>query len=468
MSQLEKAKLQEIDKNDHPKGNPDVVQFNPASLKLKLTNSIEGGQSRGRQRRQHNAKSSTVLTVELIFDSADEDNNGKPVSVRSKTAMIEKYLLPLKEGGETPPKVRFEWNEFIVTGIVENLDLEFDLFAADGTPLRAKTTLTIKEQDPKYMALKNGPGGRNSRNSSRPGQRDKTPSSDRSAAALDGETPPEFAARQGFDPAAWRGLDVDLSAGLSLGAGVEVGFSPGLSASAGIGVSAGLQAGSDLSLEATVGLEAEVRTGVGGSVAAGLDANTSAGLAMAAAGGMQAAIETVKIAHSREATGQARQAFASPPAATSAGRGESGNKAAPDSSPHALAIARVTTSDTSPHSREPLHITDFPTATQRQTTPPRPAPPKADLRSVSYGVGVPLRPTVSAGSALAPIKVCGNRRILKRSEGEPPFRLDPTTPPWVALPKNDRGREVADKIEARKRIRPCASPCHCLDIGGKR
>ncbi len=77
MSQLEKAKLQEIDKNDQPKGEADVVQFNPSSLKLKLTNSIEGGQSRGKQRRQQNAKSSTVLTVELIFDSADEDNNNQ-------------------------------------------------------------------------------------------------------------------------------------------------------------------------------------------------------------------------------------------------------------------------------------------------------------------------------------------------------------------------------------------------------
>ncbi len=468
MSQLEKAKLQEIDKNDQPKGEADVVQFNPSSLKLKLSNSIEGGQSRGKQRRQQNAKSSTVLTVELIFDSADEDNNGKPVSVRSKTAMVEKYLLPIKEGGETPPKLRFEWNEFIVTGIVENLDLEFDLFASDGTPLRAKTTLTIKEQDPKYMALKNGPGARKSGDSSKPGGGGSPPPSDRSAPALDGETAPEFAARQGLDPAAWRGLDVDLSAGLSLEAGVEVGFSLGLSASAGIGVSAGIQAGIDLSVEAAVGLEATISSGIGGPVATGLDAKTSAGLVLASAGGMQAAVETVKIAKSQAASEQAKQAFSAPSETAPRTGGVTSDGTISGLPADGLAIARSTTAGSVMRTRQPLQLSEFPTATRQQTTPANPPPPKADPRSVSYGFGIPLRSTVSAAVVLEQTKVCGNRRTLEKTAGDPPFRLDPTTPPWIALPNSDRGREVADRIEAKKRSRPCASSCHCPQPGGKR
>ena len=45
MSILEKAKLQEItdDGKDTPVGDAIPVQFNPTTLKLQITNSLEGG-----------------------------------------------------------------------------------------------------------------------------------------------------------------------------------------------------------------------------------------------------------------------------------------------------------------------------------------------------------------------------------------------------------------------------------------
>jgi hypothetical protein len=48
------------------------VQFNPSSLRLTLSNSVDGGTSRGRQVQQYNGSSSTQLHVELEFDTADE------------------------------------------------------------------------------------------------------------------------------------------------------------------------------------------------------------------------------------------------------------------------------------------------------------------------------------------------------------------------------------------------------------
>ena len=51
---LEKATLTRLanDASDREEGDPIPVQFNPASLRLTLTNNTEGGQNTGRPQRQ--------------------------------------------------------------------------------------------------------------------------------------------------------------------------------------------------------------------------------------------------------------------------------------------------------------------------------------------------------------------------------------------------------------------------------
>src|SRR5688572_16728002 len=96
MSTLEKATLQEIKSDDSraPIGDPIPVQFNPTTLKLQLSNTIEGNRSRGRQARQYIGSSSTTLTLDLIFDTADEGTMDNPRSVREKTGQVEQFVLP--------------------------------------------------------------------------------------------------------------------------------------------------------------------------------------------------------------------------------------------------------------------------------------------------------------------------------------------------------------------------------------
>ncbi|MCO6455122.1 MAG: hypothetical protein J5I93_07465, partial [Pirellulaceae bacterium] len=170
MTTLEKARLQEItsDRAARPIGDPVEVQFNPTSLRLRLSNSNEGGRSRGRQTRQHMGASSTTLSMDLIFDTADEGQTQQPRSVHEKTALVEKFVLP-KENGDAPPKLRFQWGNLLLDGVVESLDIEFDHFAASGVPLRAKVGLSIKGQDPKYEFLETGPGARDSAGAREPG-----------------------------------------------------------------------------------------------------------------------------------------------------------------------------------------------------------------------------------------------------------------------------------------------------------
>ena len=399
MSKLEKAKIQEVtaDTNEKAIGAPMLVQFNPSSLKLKLTNTTAGDKSRTSQSRQHVGEGATVLTTELIFDTADEGSEESPVSVRSKTRELEKYVLPEK-GTEKPPRLRFEWDELMVSGTVESLDIEFDLFAANGAPLRAKVSLSIKSQEPKYMLGKAGVAARDSVNAkgqkedsnrSKPGSSVNDPkgmnvpgAGNRSDRALEGESPAEFAARHGLDPEAWRGLDVNMFDGFTLPAGIEVGFNTGLAFKAGIGVKVGASADLGLSLEAALGLDASASA----SLSAGVSSGTAVGFALSAAGGVDAALETLKISRSSAAEQKSRQAFA---VEHQGGASEQ------------LGAARQQRQQP----RTPLKSKAGQRHSAQQEVAAAPAPPKVDARASSYGHGVPLRQRYNVDVTLPDVTV---------------------------------------------------------------
>ncbi len=171
MSELQKATLQEVsaDEQQTPRSEPVPVQFNPTTLRLRLTNQVEGGRSNARQRRQQTGASSNVLSMDLIFDSADEGTADSPVSVRTKTGIVEKFVVPPVGNPDPPPRLKFQWDELILIGIVESVDINFEHFASNGAPLRAKVSLSIKEQKSEYQFLQGGAGSRSSAGSTPPG-----------------------------------------------------------------------------------------------------------------------------------------------------------------------------------------------------------------------------------------------------------------------------------------------------------
>src|SRR5207253_1223229 len=103
-----------------PIGPEIPVQFNPTTLKLQLNNKVEGGQTTGQPVRQYIGSSSSTLTLDLVFDTADEGTTESPVSVLEKTAQVEAFLLPVTKDGQkqVPPRARFHWGKLIVDGVV--------------------------------------------------------------------------------------------------------------------------------------------------------------------------------------------------------------------------------------------------------------------------------------------------------------------------------------------------------------
>jgi hypothetical protein len=461
---LQKATLVELKPDGtpvDPNGVP--VQFNPATMKLTISNSTEGGQSKGRQARQFLGSSSTTLAIELIFDTADEGTTASPRSVRERTAIVEKYVLPESQAQEkqAPPKLRFHWGPLVLDGVVDSISIDIDHFAADGTPLRAKVGLSLKEQDSKYEFGAVGPGA-NQQSAPSPGQAGAglpgsgAVSATLSATAIGGETAADFAVRVGLDPSAWRGLDIGASASLSLDAGLEVGFSADLSVSAGLGVTAGFEAGVSASLDASVGLD--VNASVGISASASFGASVSAGLAVAAAGGVSAAIAQVATANATSAVQQTAQAFQqSLPAG--AGPAVQASTAAAVAGPPAPKLGPPD------QPRPPLAQSGLPSASQQAAAPPAPTLPRVDPRANSFGFGVPLRPQLGiASTERADLTVGGATLRASVGSGDPPISSNPAIPPWVALPAAEFAVDTAGAIQLKKRPRPscgCAGPCRC-------
>lgn len=366
-----------------------VVQFNPASLRLTMSNSVDGGVSRGRQAQQFVGRSSTTLHVELEFDTADEGTTAEPVDVRTRTGQVARFVLPGEGSKQAPPRVQFRWSTLAVRGVMTSLTEELDLFAPGGVPLRAKLSVEIKEQDPTFEALESGPGknpdtgaapaGEGVAEGNGPGTAPAQPTGAdaRTAEALDGESAADFLARNDQPPQAWRAVAGLVGDALALAAGTSIDFSSSLSLGAGIGISAGFEAGLDVSIGATLG--AAVSAAAGSPGGANATTGTAEGFALAAAGGVSAAIQQQAIEETTTAAAASLSAFGLPAAPAAGGGTVSSGRPSGAASPASALAAGVA-------APRPL---------------PRPAPPQADPRAVSYGRGVPLRQRILADESLA-------------------------------------------------------------------
>ena len=319
MSELMKAELVEISSGDNPQpqGTPDVVQFNPTTLRVQISNRTAGGQQAGAQARQRPGTGEMTVSFDLVFDTADEGGD-----VLRKTAIVERYVRPKgnRPGQEAPPRVQFTWGSFLVQGTMESANLDIDLFDADGTPLRAKVAVSIKGQDPRWSyqpapgagavqgAGRGGPASPQAVNApalpaGAPGSGALAKAVDKIVQAMPGESLAQLAARNGLDPTAWRALAGGLDNPLSLSLGQEVALPRG-GLSAGSASGARAQGSDPARTTEALGLTAGGTAGMGSATAGGAPASARAaslnnaarrdtqgsGLALTSQGGVGGAI----------------------------------------------------------------------------------------------------------------------------------------------------------------------------------
>jgi len=332
MTALTKAQLGEITSGDSPTevdGTLVDVQFNPTSLRVQISNRTAGGQQAGAQARQRPGTGEMQVSFDLVFDTADEGTTDNGVSVLQKTKSVERFVRPKgnRAGEEAPPRVIFKWGSFLVQGTMESANIDLDLFDAQGVPLRAKVSVTIKGQDPRWTytpapapqpaaGAGAGSGAAGSQlPAGAPGTAGSAAAPDRIMQAMPGESLVQLAQRAGLDPTAWRALADKLGNPLTLSLGVEV----ALPAATRKGFATATASGSWDPGKATasmplVGAAEAGRVGAGSS-----DRSRNArdlatdpvrkGQAVVAQGGVQGAIGNVKRGSHREAVTITRQAF---------------------------------------------------------------------------------------------------------------------------------------------------------------
>lgn len=325
-----------------------TVQFNPVTLKVGLANSLKENERDNQSRAsQFIEKSSSNLTVELIFDTTDAYTHANPnftpdpnstepqgppqldmqkIDVRQQVKKIATSFMQSADVGNedaTPKRCLFAWGTFAFVGIMESMEETLDFFSPDGVPLRATVSIKLSESRFQYVnknaeaaardtpqlsgasSVSDASNGSNttSNNDSDQGSKKPDPKKWRDIAMFNGLESPKLPTPDGLAiPSAGASASLKAQASASIGAGIKGGFgaglgagfsaggglSLGLSASAGISAGAGISGGLGASLGAGAGISGGISGGIGGDLSAGISGGASADIASALGGGLSA------------------------------------------------------------------------------------------------------------------------------------------------------------------------------------
>jgi hypothetical protein len=269
-----------------------VVQFNPASLRVSLSNQF------GKDPPDQHAKpTSTKLDVELTFDTTETG-----ADVRKDTAKLRKMATatakePKGKGGKKKDeadhslaKIMFCWGTAKYFGVIESFTETLDYWSSDGVPLRATIQLSMKGAADKFFEG-DFKGAEYSSTNPMPEVVDFIP-----VDALPAGTGATGAAAKAGDPRAGRslaaanglenmraptGASMGASASANLAAAASFKMSGGISAGASAGFGAGASAGGS----ASAGLSASVGVGMAGGASAGFGASAGAAAGFGASAG---------------------------------------------------------------------------------------------------------------------------------------------------------------------------------------
>ncbi|AQW55420.1 MULTISPECIES: LysM peptidoglycan-binding domain-containing protein [Streptomyces] len=118
------------------------LRFNPTDYKLSKSNTFAEITIPGLETPplQYVRGGTETLTVQALVDTSDTLENVRKLYVNAV-----RNLLRPDSREHAPPVVRFVWDEEVFTGVVEKLDVNYQLFRPDGVPLRAMLDLSLKE-----------------------------------------------------------------------------------------------------------------------------------------------------------------------------------------------------------------------------------------------------------------------------------------------------------------------------------
>jgi nucleoid-associated protein YgaU len=126
------------------------VLFNPTEYSIEKSNQFQMNALPGLANpvAQFVNGNADTLTMELLFNTYNNNGDGKTEDVRNYTGKIAQ-LLEIDSATHAPPICRFVWGEgnghLSFQAVIERLTQKFTMFLDDGTPVRATLNVTFKE-----------------------------------------------------------------------------------------------------------------------------------------------------------------------------------------------------------------------------------------------------------------------------------------------------------------------------------
>lgn len=138
-----------------PVANPVIpLRFNPTEYQLQKANNFAEIAIPGLETPpiQYIRGQSEKLTAEVLVDTSDTLQD-----VRVAYVYALRDLMNLNGKLHAPPIVKFVWDLEVFRGVLDSLNVTYTLFSPDGTPLRAKLSLSMKEYRPVDIQIKENP-----------------------------------------------------------------------------------------------------------------------------------------------------------------------------------------------------------------------------------------------------------------------------------------------------------------------
>jgi hypothetical protein len=175
-------------------------QFNPTTLRVRKNSMWHAFPTRGARwgpRPQFVGTGPEVLSATLLFDGFDTlGGTSRPVAAVAAQLLDWTCVSPDSYDAATPqpPMVTFRWGTGVsLTGFLRAVDIQYTMFGADGTPLRATADISLQRVPEEPRPTNPTSGGVSGR---------------RSALFADGDSLPSIAYREYGDPNLWRALAV--------------------------------------------------------------------------------------------------------------------------------------------------------------------------------------------------------------------------------------------------------------------
>jgi hypothetical protein len=145
--------MPKTDENGQPlteevqRNNKVTVHFNPESLDITFTNSVQKG-PRNRPAQVSVTETTAKLGMELVFDTTLTG-----VDVRTETNALARLMDPAQQrprrntsSNQVPSIVIFQWGTIWFEGYIDSYREKIDFFSSEGVPLRATVTLSMTQQ----------------------------------------------------------------------------------------------------------------------------------------------------------------------------------------------------------------------------------------------------------------------------------------------------------------------------------